>query len=159
MAATGTLSAAKRSYPTSEVRGRSREDPIHEGQRPRGITPCPRAGAAAEECQTATAQERPRGATPCPRSGAATRGVTPHPRSGVAGGRRYPKPLSLRPGAAGGRTNPTPWLRGHRGPRGAIPRWRSGTEAVRRYPSSKEHWLCFAGAAVKRYPMPKVRET
>ena len=23
----------------------------------------------------------------------------------------------------------------------------------------KEHWLCFAGAAVKRYPMPKVRET
>ena len=24
---------------------------------------------------------------------------------------------------------------------------------------SKEQWLCFAGAAVKRYPMPKVRET
>ena len=23
----------------------------------------------------------------------------------------------------------------------------------------KEHWLRFAGAAVKRYPMPKVRET
>ena len=23
----------------------------------------------------------------------------------------------------------------------------------------KEHWLCFAGAAVKRYPTPKVRET
>ena len=23
----------------------------------------------------------------------------------------------------------------------------------------KEHWLHFAGAAVKRYPMPKVRET
>ena len=23
----------------------------------------------------------------------------------------------------------------------------------------KEQWLCFAGAAVKRYPMPKVRET
>ena len=67
MAATGTLSAAKRSYPTSEVRGRSREEPIPEGQRPRGITPCPRAGAAAEECQTATAQERPRGATPRPR--------------------------------------------------------------------------------------------
>ena len=67
MAVTGTLSAAKRSYPTSEVRGRSREDPIPKGQRPRGITPCPRAGAAAEECQTATAQERPRGATPRPR--------------------------------------------------------------------------------------------
>ena len=23
----------------------------------------------------------------------------------------------------------------------------------------KEHWLCFAGAVMKRYPMPKVRET
>jgi hypothetical protein len=23
----------------------------------------------------------------------------------------------------------------------------------------KEQWLCFAGAAVKRYPIPKVRET
>ena len=23
----------------------------------------------------------------------------------------------------------------------------------------KEQWLCFAGAGVKRYPMPKVRET
>ena len=23
----------------------------------------------------------------------------------------------------------------------------------------KEQWLCFAGAAVKRYPMPKVSET
>ena len=23
----------------------------------------------------------------------------------------------------------------------------------------KEQWLCFAGAAVKKYPMPKVRET
>jgi len=24
---------------------------------------------------------------------------------------------------------------------------------------SKEQWLCFAGAAMKRYPTPKVRET
>ena len=23
----------------------------------------------------------------------------------------------------------------------------------------KEQWLCFAGAVVKRYPIPKVRET
>ena len=37
-AATGSLSAAKRSYPTSEVRGRSQEDPIPEGRRPRGVT-------------------------------------------------------------------------------------------------------------------------
>ena len=39
--------AAKRSYPTSEVRG------------------------SGQECQAATAQELPRGATPGPRSGAA----------------------------------------------------------------------------------------
>jgi len=51
--------------PQSEVRGRSREDPMPEGRRPRG-------------------------ATPCPRSGAATRGVTPHPRSGEVAGRSNP---------------------------------------------------------------------
>ena len=79
----------------SEVRGRSQEDPIPEGQQPRGVTPCPRSGAAAKsarlqqcrngqedlpriqgrgggrECQAATAQEWPRGATTCLRSGAA----------------------------------------------------------------------------------------
>ena len=49
--------AAKRSYPTSEVRGSGRE------------------------CQAATAQERLRGATPRPRSGAATRGATPRPHA------------------------------------------------------------------------------
>ena len=48
MAATGALSAAERSYPTSEVRGRSWEDPMPEGRRPRGVTPRPRSGAAAE---------------------------------------------------------------------------------------------------------------
>ena len=46
-AATGALSVAERSYPTSEVRGRSPEDPMPEGQRPRGVTPHPRPGAAA----------------------------------------------------------------------------------------------------------------
>ena len=59
---------AKRSYPTSEVRGSSRE------------------------CQTATAQDWPRGATPGPRSGVVIRGVTPCPRSGAAARRRYPSP-------------------------------------------------------------------
>ena len=47
-AATGALSVAERSYLTSEVWGRSREDPLPEGQRPRGVTPRPRSGAAAE---------------------------------------------------------------------------------------------------------------
>ena len=59
-------------------------------------------------------------------------------------------------------------------PRGATLHPRSGVEAERRYPTSKvrrggceeiphvqgkEKQLCFAGAAVKRYPMSKVRET
>ena len=65
----------KRSYPTSVVRGSSRE------------------------YQAVTAQEQPRG-------------VTPHPRSGAAAGRRYPMPLSPRPGAVARRSNPTPEARG-----------------------------------------------
>ena len=35
----------------SEVRGRSREDPMPEGRRPRGVTPRPRSGAAAESAR------------------------------------------------------------------------------------------------------------
>ena len=42
------LSVAKRSHPTSKVRGRTREDPMPEGRRPRGVTPRPRSGAVAE---------------------------------------------------------------------------------------------------------------
>ena len=51
MAATGALSAAERSYTTSEVRGRSWEDPMPEGRRPRGVTPRPRSGAAAKSAR------------------------------------------------------------------------------------------------------------
>ena len=47
VAETGTFSAAERSYPTSEVRGRSREDPMLEERRPGGPTPRPRPGATA----------------------------------------------------------------------------------------------------------------
>ena len=47
VAATGALSMAERSYTTSEIKGRSREDPMPEGQWPRGVTPCPRSGVAA----------------------------------------------------------------------------------------------------------------
>ena len=42
------LSVDERSYPTSEVRGRSQEDPMPEGRQPRGVTPRPRSGAVAE---------------------------------------------------------------------------------------------------------------
>ena len=47
-AATGTLSTAERSYPMSEVRGRSWEDPMPKGPWPRGVTPWSRSGAVAE---------------------------------------------------------------------------------------------------------------
>ena len=40
-----------RSYPTFEVRSRSREDPMPKGRRPRGVTPRPRSGAAAESAR------------------------------------------------------------------------------------------------------------
>ena len=50
-AADGIQRAAERSYPTSEVRGRSREDPMPEGRWPRGVTPCPRSGAIAKSAR------------------------------------------------------------------------------------------------------------
>ena len=37
--------------PQSEVRGRSREDHMPEGRRPRGVTPRPRSGAVAESAR------------------------------------------------------------------------------------------------------------
>ena len=67
LAGTLCLSAAERSYPTSEVRGR-------------GL-----------ECQAATAQERPRGATQRPRLGRPG-GATPRPRPGAVTLRSHPKP-------------------------------------------------------------------
>ena len=42
------LSVAGRNYPISEVRGRSWEDPMPEGWRPRGVTPHLRSGSAAK---------------------------------------------------------------------------------------------------------------
>ena len=57
---------AKRSYPTSEVRGSGRE------------------------CQAAMAQERQRRATQVRGQRRRPRGTTPHPRSGAAAGRTNP---------------------------------------------------------------------
>ena len=68
--------------------------------------------------------------TVCPRSGRRPRGATPCPRSWLlCGHRRAERSYS--------------------------------TFKVRRCDlvQGKEQWLRFAGAAVKRYPMPKVRET
>ena len=66
LSVTGALSAAERSYPTSEVRSRSRE------------------------CQAATVQERLRGATLHPRSGAAA--GRSYPMSEVRGSGRDDQP-------------------------------------------------------------------
>ena len=131
MSATGAHSAAERSYPTSEVRGRSREDPMPKGRRPRVVTPRPRSGAAAksaglqrhrngqEELPHVQGQGRqPGGATPCPRSGGCV---------------------------------------GAGGPRGAIPRSRSGGAAVRRYPSSKVRNSGYALLEQPRRDTPRPR--
>ena len=69
---------------------------------------------SSRECQTAAAQEWRRGATPRPRSGGTAE--RRYPASEVRGSdeRRYPMPLSPRPGAVTGRNNPTQWLCGHR---------------------------------------------
>ena len=61
-------STAERSYPTSEVRGSSRE------------------------CQAETAQERPRGATPHPRPETAPERSYLHLRSGAVAERSHPTP-------------------------------------------------------------------
>ena len=76
------------------------------------------------------AQERPKGATP-------------HPRSGAEAKRSNPRSKELR-------------LHGRRRAERSY-----FTFKVRRGDliEGKEQQLCFAGAAVKRYPRPKVRET
>ena len=65
VAAPCALSAAERGYSTSKVRGRSQEDPMTEGQRPRGVTPRPRSGAGAE---SARLQRRRNGLEELPKS-------------------------------------------------------------------------------------------
>ena len=73
--ATSILNAAERNYPMSKVRGRSREDPMHEERRPRGVTPHPRSGAAAERRYPANKvrgggrEELPHAPTPKARGG------------------------------------------------------------------------------------------
>ena len=103
---------------------------------------------SSRECQAATAQEWLRGATRHLRSGAAARRSQPTPKARAKAGKSHP--TSRGSGCAGAG-----------GPRGAIPCWRSGRAAVKEIPliQGKEQWLRFAGAAVKRYPTPKVRET
>ena len=67
-----------------------------------------------------------------------------------------------RPGVAAERSNPTSkeqWLHRHRRAERSYSTFKvrkGGLEIP--LVQGKEQWLCFAGAAVKRYPMSKVRE-
>ena len=114
-AATGALSAggcdrrlptAERSQPTSEVRGRSQEDPMPEGRRPRGVTPRPRSGAAAESTRLRR-HRNSREELPCVRGRRGGREEISSVRG--QGWRRDELPQAPTPEAmAAGRSNPRP---------------------------------------------------
>ena len=78
-------------------------------------------------------------------------------------GRSYPMSPRLRSGTATGRSNPTSkewWLHGLEGQRTcSIFKVRRGGSEELPLMQGKEQQLRFAGAAVKRYATPKVRET
>ena len=116
VAVTGALSVAERSYPMSKVRGRSLEDPMPEGRRPRGVTPRPRSGSVAESARLRGPRN---GGEELSKSG--VRGVAErrYPANEVRGGGQEELPHALKPEVrvGGGRTNPTSkeqWLRGRR---------------------------------------------
>ena len=96
----------------------------------------------------ATVKERPRGATPRPRSGAMAE--RSHPVSEAR--------------AVTGRSNPMPkkWhLHGHRMAKRSYTTFkirRGGCEEITLL-QGKEQRLCFAGAAVKRYPHVQGKKT
>ena len=97
----------------SEVRGRSQEDPMPEGRRPRGVTLRPRSGAAAGRSY------------PTPEAKGSSQVEKPHARGQ---GRRWEEP---------------PHAQGQgRQPGGATPHPRPGTAARWSNPMSKEWWLC-----------------
>ena len=88
----GKHSVAERSYPTSEDRGRSRENPMPEGQQPRGVTPHQRSGAVAESARLqqhrSSREELPHNRGQGQRPGEATPCLRPR----VTAGKSYPTP-------------------------------------------------------------------
>ena len=124
----GAQIAAERSCPTSEVRCRSREDPMPEGQRPRRVTPHPSSGVAGESARLRRRRNgrkelphvrgqgwQPRGATPCLRSGPAAESARLRqrrssreklPLTRLQGRRRGGATPCLRPGAVAKTSNP-----------------------------------------------------
>ena len=128
------VTLAERSYPTSEVRGRSREEPHAQRAVAKRSYSTSEVRGSGQECQAVTMQERLRGPTVNPRSG-----------------------------AAAGKSNPTSkewWLHRHRRAQRSYPtlKVRKGGSEEILLVQGNEQLLHFAGAAVKRYPMSKVRE-
>ena len=119
-----------------------------ERRRLRGVTPRPRSGAAAERARL---QRRRNGREELPR----VRGQ----------GRQLGGPIPrLRPEAAAGRSNPTSkewWVRRRRRAQRSYSMFKVKGRGSEEIPliQGKEQRLRYAGAAVKRYPKPKVRET
>ena len=119
----------------SEVTGRSREDPMPEGRRPRGVTPTPKVRGSGQEYQTAKVQEGPRG-------------VTPRLRLGRGGGREEIRHASKPEARGGGREEPphTPTPEAKGGGRKEQPhaqgqgRWLGGPS-----PSPRSHGCAGAG--------------
>ena len=75
--------------------------------------------------------------------------------------RSYPSP---KVGAAAERSHPISkerWLRGCRRAKRSYSTFKVRRDGSEEIPlvQDKEQWLCFAGAAMKRYPTSKVRET
>ena len=100
------------------------------------------------ECQAATVQEWPREATPHPKPGAVAGISHPMPEARGSGREKQPHiPGVVAAWAQEGLEEPS-HVEGQEGRREEVP-----------LVQGKEQWLCFAGAAVKRYPTPKVRET
>ena len=92
------LSVAKRRYPTSEFRGRSREDPMPKGLWPRGVTHVRGQGQqpTVPGCNGAETAEK----------------SYPSLRSRAVAERSYPTPPCLRPGVVAERSYPKPEARG-----------------------------------------------
>ena len=128
-------SAAERSHPKSEVRGRSREEPTPKGQRPRGVTPHSRSRAAAESTRLQwrrnCGEELPHVRVQGGRWEELPH--TPKPEARGDSGEELPLAPCPRPGAAAGRSNPRP--RPGVVTRGVTPHPMSGAAAGRSYPT------------------------
>ena len=94
----------KRSYPTSVVRGSSREyQAVTAQEQPRGVTPHQRSGGTAERSYPAS-EIRGGGQEGIPHA--------PKPKAGAMGRRSYPMLPRLRSRAVARRSNPMPEARG-----------------------------------------------